>query len=95
MTGLHCAVVGCQDEAVTVFRGLALCERCVQVSDEIPDHVPAELIERIIANVIGGEYTLFTSLLKRGYVYSQDRPYERAAIVWQKQDADGSQDDQT
>ena len=76
MAPLRCAVRGCaSDTAVTIFRGYALCDACDTICDAIPDTVPADFLERIIADVISGEYTVADSLLKRGYTRPRDRPY--------------------
>ena len=69
MTTLYCAVVACQNEAFTVYRGYALCQRCSEVTDEIPDMVPAALLERIISDVISGDGTTEENLAKRGYTH--------------------------
>jgi hypothetical protein len=70
-----CVLIGCENAAITIYRGYALCPRCWKVTDEIPDHVPAHLIESIIRGVIDTEYTLENSMLRFGYARPRDLPW--------------------
>ncbi len=47
MTGLECAIAGCGEEVVTIYRGFALCDQCLDWAYAVSART-AEGMERAI-----------------------------------------------
>jgi len=71
MTDLRCCVSSCGKPAVTIIRGCSLCDRCWEITDEIPEHVPGRYIDGIIMEVLDetltGSSSLADALANRGF----------------------------
>jgi len=53
---MRCAVIACDNQAATIYRGFALCERCWEITDSIPAIVPTGFIDHILGDVLSGDY---------------------------------------